>query len=358
MAPLAIKDGLNPSRVPLPHTAEPTRAIDFLRELIAAQRHRHPEDDEAALLERFDRGEVVDDAGRPLSPTDIIRPGRFINFYRRPAPERPVPGQLRLLFQDANLLVVDKPPFMATLPRGQHIVETALVRARRQFGIPELSPAHRLDRLTRGVLMFTARQQVRGPYRRLFDERTPTKTYEAVTLPAEEAPFEPLPRLRGWREWEPPSEQNPWRISHHMIKERGRLSTYLVEPEAAGGSWGGPAGPNAHTPVVGLRAERRVLATAEDPTSRERDVLVWELVPHTGKTHQLRLVLRTFGLPILNDPLYEELSDAALTDPAAPLPRPPFTGEEDFTRPMELTAKRLTFADPLSGERRVFSSRY
>src|SRR5699024_10037064 len=95
MAPLAIKDGLNPSRVALPHTAAPTTALDFLRELISAQRHRHPEDDEAALLERFAAGEVVDDAGRPFSPSDVVRPGRYINFYRRPAPERAVPGQLR-----------------------------------------------------------------------------------------------------------------------------------------------------------------------------------------------------------------------------------------------------------------------
>lgn len=372
MVPLAIKDGLNPSRVALPHTAEPTTALDFLRELISAQRHRHPEDDEAALLERFAAGEVVDDAGRPFSPSDVIRPGRYINFYRRPAPERAVPGQLRLLFQDANLLVVDKPPFMATLPRGQHIVETALVRARRQFGIPELSPAHRLDRLTRGVLMFTVRPEARGPYQRLFDERVPEKTYEAVTVPADQAPFEPIARFQDWREWPAPTPEQPWLLRHHMVKERGRLATYLVEPEAAAIEAFAaavsdsadaspsqdlfPAPPNALTKVVGVSSERRALATAEDPTPREREVLVWELVPETGKTHQLRVALRSLGLPILNDPLYEELSDAALLDPSALLPSPPFAGEEDFSRPMELTAQRLRFQDPLTGELREFST--
>ena len=261
---------------------------------------------------------------------------------------------------------------MATLPRGQHIVETALVRSRRQFGIPELSPAHRLDRLTRGVLMFTVRPEVRGPYQRLFDERVPEKTYEAVTLPADQAPFSPLPRFRGWREWPAPTPEQPWLLRHHMVKERGRLATYLVEPEAAAieafaatvsdsadaspGQDLFPTPPNALTKVVGVRSERRALSTAKDPTPREREVLVWELVPETGKTHQLRVALRSLGLPILNDPLYEELSDAALREPSAPLPSPPFAGEEDFSRPMELTAQRLRFQDPLTGELREFST--
>ena len=368
MAPLPVKNGLNPSCVPLPHTADPTPALEFITALIDSQRHRHPDDDADAIRARFAAGEVVDDAGRPFAPDDVIRPGRFVNFYRTPAPERPVPGVLSPLFQDANLLVLDKPSFLATLPRGQHITETALVKARRQFDIPELSPAHRLDRLTRGALMFTIRPEVRGAYQRLFDERVPDKSYEAVTVLPEDAPFCPLPRFEGWRSWAAPSPEQPWVLEHHMIKIRGRLSTYLDE------SWwdtpadsvapsqiahpGTPAAPNAITHVTGIREDVRQLATATDPVVRPRKVLVWELVPLTGKTHQLRLALRSLGLPILNDPLYEELSDAALTDPAAPLPTPVFVEDEDFTRPMELTAKSLAFDDPFTGHRRVFQSEF
>lgn len=277
------------------------------------------------------------DSGEPLAPDDVLRPGSFINFYRYPAPERPVPGEITVLYQDADIVVVDKPPFLATLPRGQHITETALVKARVQLGIPELSPSHRLDRLTRGVLLMTARPEVRGAYQTMFERRIPHKVYEALTpLPAE-APFAPISPLADWRSWDPPTPERPWRLEHSMSKTRGHLSTILTD---------GP--PNALTLVTGLRTEYR----------DGREVLVWRLEPRTGKTHQLRVVLRSLGLPILNDPLYTDLTDAALFSIDAPTPRPVYVEDEDFAAPMGLIAKELRFPDPLSGQEREFISRY
>lgn len=420
--PLPIRDGLNPSRVQVPaDLSHAPTAEEFLRHLITTQRHRHPEDGPESVMERFAAGAVLADDGRPMTPGDVLRPGSFINFYRRPAPERPVPGELRVLFQDENVVVVDKPPFLATMPRGQHIAETALVKARVQLGIPELSPAHRLDRLTRGVLMMTSRPEVRGAYQMMFDQRLPTKTYEALTPAPEDAPFAPMPAFAGWQEWPAPTEAEPWVLRHHMVKVRGRLATYVLDTTPQPGSGtpgivsspvrgndgtetaelGGAAGtadaaaggtaaagviaggsahadgkhrdsapgdsapgcepsgcepsgcgqspaPNAITQVIGLRREER----------DGQQLLRWRLRPTTGRTHQLRVALRTLGVPILHDPLYETISDTALLDPDAPLPRPVSADVEDFSRPMELTAKELAFTDPLSGKARVFRSRY
>lgn len=312
-------------------------AKDFLWHLISSQRHRAEDDNFSAVLERFSAGEVRLDSGEALAPDDVLRPGSFINFYRYPAPERPVPGEITVLHQDADIVVVDKPPFLATLPRGQHITETALVKARVQLGIPELSPSHRLDRLTRGVLLMTARPEVRGAYQTMFERRIPHKVYEALTpLPAE-APFAPIAPLANWRSWESPTPERPWRLEHSMSKTRGHLSTILTD---------GP--PNALTLVTGLRTEYR----------DGREVLVWRLEPRTGKTHQLRVVLRSLGLPILNDPLYTDLTDAALFSIDAPTPRPVYVEDEDFAAPMGLIAKELRFPDPLSGQEREFISRY
>ena len=54
------------------------------------------------------------------------------------------------------------------MPRGRHVAQTALVRLRRELDMPELSPAHRLDRLTAGVLLLTTRRELRGAYQTLF----------------------------------------------------------------------------------------------------------------------------------------------------------------------------------------------
>ena len=62
---------------------------------------------------------------------------------------------------------------------GSHVAQTALVRLRRELGLPELSPAHRLDRLTAGVLLFTTRRELRGAYQTLFARGLVSKTYLA-----------------------------------------------------------------------------------------------------------------------------------------------------------------------------------
>ncbi|MGP5931688.1 pseudouridine synthase, partial [Corynebacterium glyciniphilum] len=330
-----------------------------MQHLIATQQHHDPTDDINAVLRRFSDGSVRLDDGRALAPDDVVPAGVFIWFYRRPAPERHVPGELRELYRDERLLVVDKPPFMSTLPRGQHITETAVVRARRQFGINSLSPAHRLDRLTRGVLLFTMTQDVRGAYQRLFESRSVRKTYEAVTpVPAgwgellapgefnrEDSVFLPVPAgafghgsTSGF--YPEPSPERPWVLRHHMVKLRGRMATYLTDDE-----------PNAETRVTGVRlvgADNDIGKTAESKASSVPRI-VWTLEPHSGRTHQLRVNMRLFGTPIVSDPLYGELSDAALWDVDGKMPFVPSVADEDFNHPMGLTAVALSLSDPFSG---------
>lgn len=364
--PLPTKNGLNPTRVQLPREeGTPVKAVDFLLRVIGAQRHRHPDDDESAVQERFLGREVVLDSGEPLNPDSLVFPGTFINFYRRPAPEREVPGALNKIYEDDNLLVVDKPPFLATLPRGQHIAQTALTKARIQYGLPDLSPCHRLDRLTRGVLMFTKRPSIRGAYQTMFDRREPKKTYEAITDIPNDPPewldaivqralgraypkvgslpedLTEVPSRIPWREREQPTEQNPWILHHHMVKIRGRLATYLTDNE-----------PNAETAVTGVRC---FLDDVSSPRPQLR--LAWQLEPHSGRTHQLRVVMRSLGMPIVNDSLYGFLSTDALLRPDGALPSPAFVEDEDFTMPMGLIARRLSFKDPLTAEMRTFTSR-
>ena len=89
-------------------------------------------------------------------------PDSFLWFHRDLPDEVPVPFEIDVVHRDERLLVVDKPHFLATIPRGRHIVQTALVRLRRELGLPTLSPAHRLDRVTAGLLMFVVRPEHRG----------------------------------------------------------------------------------------------------------------------------------------------------------------------------------------------------
>lgn len=313
--PLPIRDGLNPSRVRFPSDAEPTTARSFVDQLIAAQRHRSTEDDQAALDARFATAQVVDNSGVPYDPAELMTPGADIWFYRVPAEETPVPYECVILHWDENLLVVDKPCYLATMPRGRHITETALVRMRRSTGIAELSPAHRLDRLTSGVLVFTARPEVRGAYQTLFARREAAKTYEAI------ADFDSgLLPVDGPVLWE-----------SRMHKTPGYIKGEIVEGE-----------PNARTWLVSVTplddAEQAELCGIHGPLPRQARYV---LKPETGKTHQLRLHMWAAGVPILGDPVY---------------PRVYTEEEEDMAIPMHLRARELSFTDPFTGQMRVFQA--
>ncbi len=275
-----MRDGLGPARVRL-------RGGPVLAELTA----RFGEQARAKVLD----GEVVAADGAVIDGTTVLPAGASVYLYRELPDEAPVPFGIPVLHRDADIVVVDKPHFLATMPRGRHVAQTALVRLRRELGLPELSPAHRLDRLTAGVLLFTARREVRGAYQTLFSRGLVGKTYLAR---AAVDPELELPRV----------------VRNRIIKRRGHLQA-VCEPGA----------PNAET---------RVELISPDG--------LYRLTPRTGRTHQLRLHMASLGIPIEGDPLYPNIMDVAA---------------DDFSTPLRLLAQRIEFADPFTGVRREFVSR-
>jgi tRNA pseudouridine32 synthase / 23S rRNA pseudouridine746 synthase len=239
-------------------------------------------------------GEVVDRDGGVLDAATVLPAGAVVYLYRDLRDEVPVPFDIPVLYQDDDIVVADKPHFLATMPRGRHVAQTALVRLRRQLELPELSPAHRLDRLTAGVLLFTTRREVRGAYQTLFAQGAVHKTYVAR---AAVDPTVTLPRV----------------IRSRIIKRRGHLQA--VEE---------PGEPNAETLVESISADG-----------------LYRLTPRTGRTHQLRVHMASLGLPIYGDPLYPNMIDVA---------------DDDFSAPLELLAQRLEFEDPVTGSHRLFVS--
>lgn len=309
-APLPPRDGLGASRVRVPE-GPGIRALDFLWHVVSTQRHRHPEDDLSAVQQRFDDSLVVLRDTTPVLADDWLAPGTDIFFYRRPAPEKPVPYSITTVYEDDDILVVDKPPFLATMPRASHITETATVRLRRSTGNEELTPAHRLDRGTSGLLLLTKHRDVRGAYQDLFARREVDKVYEAIA---------PFTRLRLPAIWE-----------HHLVKEHGDPAGAVV-PDLE---------PNSRTVVSSV--------TRLSPDEEDSLVSLYEadgplgryvLHPVTGRTHQLRLQMMAEAAPILGDTIYPNLLPAEA---------------EDFSLPMRLRCTGLAFTDPLSGQPRSFS---
>ena len=152
--------------------------------------HRLPERvDIAGMLadERF-----VYDSGRPVRGGDPYLPHLFVWFHRDLPDEVEVPGRVHVVHRDERLVVVDKPAFLSTIPRGQHIRQSVTVRMREELGLPELSPLHRLDRVTSGLLLLATERRWRGAYQSMFVHLIagPIIRYDWVKRELQSRPFD------------------------------------------------------------------------------------------------------------------------------------------------------------------------
>lgn len=284
------RNGVGPSCIGLPAGVWPT-TLDFLTE-------RFPAINRDIWHQRMAQGDVVDEHGVQLTPHSVYQGHRRVYYYRAVPDEPRIPFLEVILFQDEQLIVVDKPHFLPVVPSGDYLTETVLVRLKQQLGIDTLVPIHRIDRDTAGLVMFSVRPETRGLYHALFSQRTVKKTYDAI------APWRAdlaLPLTRESR-----------------IVEAGH---FMLQHEVSG-----PANAITHLDVLEVRG-----ALAR-----------YALSPVTGKRHQLRVHMAALGLPILGDGLYPTLTPE---------------GQIDYERPLQLLAKSIEFVDPVSGEQRRFESR-
>lgn len=288
-APLPIRDGVAPSYLWLPE-GRWENMLHFLTQ-------QFPDVFASTWLARMEKHEVLDSHGAILHPTSEAKRGMCIFYYREIEDETPIPFEEIILFQDEHLLVVDKPHFLPVTPGGRFLHETLLVRLKKKLDLEHLSPIHRLDRETAGVILFSRQLASRGKYQSLFQERTIKKTYHAL------APH--LPHLQF-----PISYQS-------RMTEAEKFFVMREEPGA----------PNSNT-VIDIIERRGALS-------------LYELWPSSGKKHQLRVHLASLGAPIINDTFYP----VALACKG-----------DDYSAPLKLLAKSIAFIDPVSGENRYFQS--
>ena len=264
--------------------------MDFFKE-------HFPHVDATTWNARMAKGQVMDETGRRVDPETAFRVGACIFYYRELENEKAIPFVEQVLYQDDHILVADKPHFLPVIPSGRFLHETLLVRLRKQRAIENLVPIHRVDRGTAGVVLFSVNPKTRSHYTSLFQNRKVRKIYEALAPTAEDSSF-PKTRRSRITQGEP----------FFRMKE--------VPGEA-----------NSETHIS--------LLNNLGPIS------LFQLVPVTGRKHQLRLHLAALGIPVINDKLYPTMNPS---------------DEDDFSSPLKLLAKSISFQDPLTGRQHYFES--
>ncbi len=247
--------------------------------------------------QRFKDGLVFAENGEILTTLSAFIANSHVYYYRFLAHEIRVPFEHQILFENDHFIVVDKPHFLTMSPTGQYVQETLLVRLKKQTQIEHLTPIHRLDRETAGVVLISKCVESRGLYQQMFATRQVQKTYHAIAGYREDLSF-------------------PMTTQFRMEKGQPFYTMRVCTGEA-----------NSETQINLLE--------------QHGEWAKYELKPHTGKQHQLRVHLNQLGIPIQNDPFYPTVQHKP---------------EDDFSQPLQLLAKQIEFIDPVTQQAFLFHS--
>lgn len=327
-SPLPVRDGVNATRLRLPLQGP----WDTIHSYVL-QRFGHIDPD--GITQRFLDGHVVDSEGHPLSITAALGETEYCWYYRTIPNEQPLPVSETILHQDEHVVIADKPHFLPTTPAGRFVQESLLVRLRNRLDLGDLTPVHRLDRGTAGLVILVKDPALRSTYQRLFQERAVLKSYECVS------------QLAPGTAPQPACGRFPLTVRSRIEKTKGIVVSERVSylpadsgqrPECRGSP---RRGTRSSSVIPGANAASRIELLHHGVNASETGVGYFRLTPHTGKTHQLRIHMAMLGLGILNDRFYPEL-----------LPDAP----DDLTAPLQLLAAELRYTDPITGQRQAFTS--
>lgn len=297
--PLPLLDGVKPSYLVLPHDK-----LFYGLPLLHFLCTRFPFVNETNWRKRLNSGFVVGSDGMALNADTPFQPGQTIYYYREISREDEprIPFDEKILHVDEHLIVVDKPHFLPVIPSGRFLRETLLTRLRlhldlQHLNVEHITPIHRLDKDTAGVMLLSHNPASRRDYQTMFQDKTVRKIYEAVAPTRTDLVY-------------------PYSVQSRLMRGDQFYLTKEVDGE-----------PNAFTTI--------------ELVENRGETSLYRLQPITGKKHQLRVHMMSLGMPLLNDALYPVALAA---------------GDEDYEKPLKLLAKSIEFSDPISGDIRKFES--
>lgn len=275
-----------------------------LLEFLCLQFPRIPAD---VWLQRFAQGKIHWFGGELVKADTAFSPSRRLCYYREVTTEPKIPFSETLVYQDEHILVACKPHFLPVTPGGDYVNECLLERLKQQYQLPDLVAVHRLDRETAGLVLFSKKPASRAAYYQLFASGQIQKSYLAVAALPKNLPAEAAAQLKPGQDW---------LVENRLDKSEPRFLMQQVAGE------------------VNARSHIRLL-------DMDQQLGLFQLTPFTGKTHQLRVHMLGLGMPLLYDKYYPTL-----------LPKQ----QLDFSEPLQLLAKSLSFTDPISGKAQQFCS--
>jgi len=290
------------------------------RPLLAYLVERFTYHTESEWRERVRSGQVLVE-GRPPDPALILNGGERLEYRPADLWEPPVDRRFRIVYEDASLLVVDKPGNLPVHPGGRFFRNT-LWGLLHETGYDRFEFVNRLDRETSGIVLLARTPAAARHCRRQIERRTVEKVYLAVV----EGSFDEPVRAEGWMV----------RVPAGLIRKKQRFVTELPsrkEPD-----------PERVRPAL----------TFFEPVCRAAGLSLVRALPVTGRLHQVRATLEALGFPVVGDKLYGVDESLFLRFVEGGLDR---TDLARLRLPRQaLHAAELAFLHPLTGRRVRFTA--
>ena len=267
------------------------------------------------LIRKAIQTDCVQVDGRGGKTAYRLKPGQQVAFtppeiHREAAQAEIIP--LDILYEDDDLVVINKPPRMVVHPSRGHWSGTLVSALAWHFegklstvrGPMRPGIVHRLDRDTSGAILVAKNDIIHGKLAALFEEKRIRKEYFAI----------------AWGKPNLDRDMIDQPVGHHP-RHREKMTIAKNDPEA------------------------KAALTFYEVIERFRGITTFRALPKTGRTHQIRLHLTHLGCPILCDALYGRQSHIT----RAELEGKPPAGEPILTR-QALHAHRLMFEHPGTGK--------
>lgn len=230
------------------------------------------------------------DAKRPVAEGDQVEVA--------PRSARPLDPRVRIVYEDGDLVVVDKAAGLLTIPSAEVQYETAETFLNAHYGgrpdEPRVHHVHRLDRDTSGVLVFARNTFIRERLQALFEAHDIERTYVAV-------------------------------VHGKLRASSGTFRSFLAEDRAL------------RVQTVGPGSQGKEAITHYRTVASGRRYSILELTLETGRRNQIRVHLAEAGHPIVGDTMYGR-------------------GREDDLGRLALHARDLGFVHPKTGRAMRFTA--
>jgi 23S rRNA pseudouridine1911/1915/1917 synthase len=259
-------------------------------------------------------GKVTVDGERALDPAGRMKAGQRIELRPNAPKPHTVPAGFRIAFEDAHLVVIEKPSGVTSVPYERKETGTALdliraswKRAGKRATVTPLYTVHRIDKDTSGLLVFAKTKLAERALHEVFQRHTAARAYLAVAE----------------------GNVTAARIESQLVADRG---------DGIRGSTRHPNPSQSQLAITYVEPLRHYARKSTGPAGRAGSIVatLCRVRLETGRTHQIRIHLSERGHPLVGETVY--IRDL-LRDGRQPLPAPR----------LMLHAALLGFPHPVTG---------